>query len=209
MVREVQPSIGSRGKAPALGLHDDDFQQRRPLRGQITKREVRAVALHSLGLRRDSLVWDVGSGTGSVAIEAGLIAREGRVLAIERDPDSLLLLENNVARLSAGNVEVVPGEAPEVFPRLEDPDAVFIGGNGGKLNDILDQAALRLKPRGRIVLNIAALERAQQAYHRARELGLSPEMVMVHAARGKDMADGTVRLESLNPVFVVTGRRED
>ena len=209
MIKQSGPTINTPGQDRPLGLPDEAFEQRRPLKGQITKREVRAVALYSLGLRHDSLVWDVGSGTGSIAIEAGTVARDGKVLAIEREEQSLALLERNAARLGGGNIEVVAGEAPDVFQGLEDPDAVFIGGSGGKFEAILDQAARRLNPSGRIVLNIAVLERAHQAYHRLRDLGLSADLVMVQAARGKDMADGAVRLESLNPVFIVTGRRQD
>jgi precorrin-6Y C5,15-methyltransferase (decarboxylating) len=192
----------------ALGLPDDAFEQRRPLRGQITKREVRAVSLYSLGLRRDSVVWDIGSGTGSVALEAAFIAHRGRVYAIERDPESLPLLERNVARLSQGNVQVVPGEAPQALAELPDPDSVFVGGSGGRLGELLETVARRLKPQGRVVVNLAALERAQESYHRLRDLGLAAELVMVNAARGKEMGDGTVRLEALNPVFVVTGWRQ-
>ena len=209
MARQATSLSASLSGDRVLGLADDAFEQRRPLRGQITKREVRAVALYSLGLGHDSLVWDVGAGTGSISIEAGLIARDGRVLAIERDPETLPLLRRNVAQMGSGNVEVVVGEAPEVLEELESPDSVFIGGSGGKLEAILDLAAARLNPGGRIVMNLAVLERANWAYHRVRDLGLSRDLVMVQAARGKDMADGTVRLESLNPVFVVSGRRED
>ena len=165
--------------------------------------------MYSLGLGHDSLVWDVGAGHRVHLHRSRVDRQDGRVLAIERDPETLPLLRRNVAQLSSGNVEVVVGEAPEVLEELENPDSVFIGGSGGKLEAILDLAAARLRPGGRIVMNLAVLERANWAYHRVRELGLSGDLVMVQAARGKDMADGTVRLESLNPVFVVSGRRED
>jgi precorrin-6B C5,15-methyltransferase / cobalt-precorrin-6B C5,C15-methyltransferase len=186
-----------------LGLHDDAFEQRRPLRGQITKREVRAVSLYSLGLRHDSIVWDIGAGTGSVSVEAALIAAQGEVYAIERDESSIELLRRNVGRIGSANVHVVAGEAPVALSDLPDPDSVFIGGSGGQLVNILDTVARRLKPAGRIVANLAALERAQEAYHRLKERGLSTEIVMVNAAQGKELKDGTVRLESLNPVFIV------
>jgi precorrin-6Y C5,15-methyltransferase (decarboxylating) len=191
-----------------LGLPDEAFEQRRPLRGQITKREVRAVSLYSLGLRHDSVVWDIGAGTGSVSVEAALIAVQGEVYAVERDESSIELLRRNVERFGSANVRVIPGEAPLALSDLPDPDAVFVGGSGGQLADILDAAARRLKPGGRIVVNLAALERAQEAYHRLKERGLATEMVMVNAARSKELADGTVRLESLNPVFIVTAQRK-
>ena len=192
----------------ALGLPDDAFEQRRPLRGQITKREVRAVSLYSLGLTSNSVVWDIGAGTGSVSLEAALITYQGTVYAVERDEESLPLLRRNVDKWGSGNVQVVVGEAPEALETIADPDAVFVGGSGGRLTEILELAVRRLKPGGRIVVNLAALERTHEVYHLLKGIGFSTEMVMVNSARGKEMADGTVRLESLNPVFVVTACRE-
>ena len=200
-----EPSVGA---ARALGLPDTAFEQRRPLRGQITKREVRALSLYSLGLRPNSVVWDIGAGTGSVAVEAALIAHQGAVYAIERDEHSLSLLRHNVARWGSANVHIVPGEAPGALESLIDPDSVFVGGSGGRLADILSAVGCRLQPQGRIVVNLAALERTQEACRLFKGLGFATELAMVSAARGKEMADGTTRLESLNPVFVVTAWRE-
>ncbi len=191
-----------------LGLPDDAFEQRTPLKGQITKREVRALALYSLGLRPGSLVWDIGAGTGSISVEAGLISHQGSVYAIERDPESLPLLEQNIARWGGSNVQIVVGEAPQILADLPDPDSVFIGGSGGNLDAIIDESAGRLKPGGHLVINLAVLERTQSAFHRFKALGLSAELVMIQAARGKEMPGDTVRLESLNPVFVLTGIRK-
>lgn len=196
------------GRRP-LGLADDAFEQRKPLRGQITKREVRAVSLYSLGLRLDSIVWDIGACTGSVAIEAGLIAAQGSVYAIERDPSSLDLLARNIRRHGCQNVNIIAGEAPLVLQDLPGPDSVFIGGSGGHLAEILECVAGRLKSGGRLVVNLAALERTQEVYHRIKEMGMAAELVMVNAARGREMKDGSVRLESLNPVFVVSASRKE
>lgn len=192
----------------ALGLPDDAFEQRRPLRGQITKREVRSVSLYSLGLRPDSVVWDIGAGTGSIAVEASIIAREGTVYAVERDEESLPLLRANVEQWASKNVQIVSGEAPVALEGLANPDAVFVGGSGGHLAEILDVAIKRLRAGGRIVVNLAALERTNEVYQRFKSSGLVADLVMVNSSRGKEMPDGTVRLEALNPVFVVTARRE-
>ena len=192
----------------AFGLPDDAFEQRRPLQGQITKREVRAVSLYSLGLRPGSVVWDIGAGTGSISVEASIIAREGTVYAVERDEESLPLLRRNVEQWGSKNVHIIAGEAPDALVELPDPDAVFVGGSGGSLAEILDVAIKRLRAGGRIVVNLAALERTNEVYQRFKSSGFVADMVMVNSSRGKDMPDGTVRLEALNPVFVVTARRE-
>ncbi|NQW23541.1 MAG: precorrin-6Y C5,15-methyltransferase (decarboxylating) subunit CbiT [SAR202 cluster bacterium] len=201
MVKDL-PNLGR-----SLGLPDDAFEQRRPNKGQITKREVRAVSLYSLGLRHDSVVWDIGAGTGSVSVEAALIANRGQVYAIERDTDSLPLLEANVSRWGSENIHIVSGEAPSALEGLPSPDSVFVGGSGGNLSEILEYAASRLNPEGTVVVNLAVLDRTQEAYRLLKKLGLTTELTQVSSARGKEMADGAVRLESLNPVFVVSARR--
>lgn len=192
----------------AWGLRDEDFEQRRPLRGQITKREVRAYSLYCLGLRPDSIVWDIGAGTGSISVEAGVIAHQGRVFAIERDEASVSLLRENVARYGVGNVEVVTGAAPQELTRLPDPDSVFLGGSGGYLPDILVQCASRLRRGGSIVANFATLERTNETYQWFQEQGFIVEISMINAARSRPMPDGTIRLEALNPVFVVSASRQ-
>ncbi len=90
---------------------------------------------------------------------------------------------------------------------MPDPDSVFIGGSGCNLPAILELVGRRLKPGGRVVANLAVLERSHEVYHQLQQLGFPTELVMVNAARGKELRDGTVRLESLNPVFVVSGAR--
>ena len=198
---------GSEVLGRSLGLADEAFQQRRPLRGQITKREVRAVTLYSLGLRADSVVWDIGAGTGSVSVEAALIAYRGSAYAIERDESSTELLRDNVDRWGSSNVRIVIGEAPSVLADLPDPDSVFVGGSGGQLTEILDTVCHRLKPGGRIVVNLAVLERTNQVYQHFKGLGFVPEITMINAARGRELRDGTVRLEAMNPVFIIVASR--
>ncbi len=198
----------SAGKDRPWGLWDEAFEQRRPHRGQITKREVRAVSLYCLGLRRDSIIWDVGAGTGSISVEAAIVAGQGRVYAIEGDPASRPLLERNIARYSPGNVTVVAGSAPESFRELPDPDSVFIGGSGGNLVGILESVNARLKSGGRVVANFATLERTSETYRWFQQRGFVAEINSINAARSRELPDGSVRLEALNPVFVVTAWRD-
>ena len=193
----------------ALGLPDDAFAQRRPLRGLITKSEVRAVSLYKLGLRRDSIVWDVGAGSGSVALEAAVIASEGTVYAVERDLVCVEMLQDNVARLGPANVVVVEGEAPDALDALPAPDCVFVGGGGKGLAGILERVAARLNASGRIVVNLASVERVTQAQSCLESVGIDVELAMISSSRGKALPDGTMRLAAENPVFIVTGINMD
>lgn len=200
-------AAGAWDGARPFGLADDAFEQRRPARGQITKWEVRAVSLYALGLKPDGIVWDIGAGTGSVAVEAARIAHRGTVYAVDRDADSAGLLRRNTARYGAGRVAVVTGAAPEALAELPDPDAVFIGGGGGAIADIVRAVIGRLRPAGRLAANFAAPERANTTYRILQEAEMSPELTMVTASRGRELPDGALRLEAMNPVFVVWGRK--
>lgn len=206
----VAPTVlvdGDQGRERPLGLADDAFEQRRPVRGQITKSEVRAVSLYALGLRPDSVVWDIGAGTGSVAVEAARIAYRGAVYAVDKDADSAGLLESNVARYGDGRVNITIGPAPEALGELPDPDAVFIGGGGTAMPQIIAAVVDRLRPGGRVVANFAAMERANAAYQAMKRASMSPQLTMVAASRGRELPDETLRLEAMNPVFVVWGQK--
>ncbi len=191
----------------ALGLPDDAFAQKRPLRGLITKSEVRAVSLYKLGLRRNSVVWDVGAGSGSVALEAAVIASKGVVYAVERDAECVEMLCHNVAQLGPDNVIVVNGEAPDALSELPAPQCVFVGGSGGRLPEILECAAYRMPEYGRIVVNLAAIERVAHAQGCLESLGFDVELTMISASRGRALPDGTMRLAAENPVFIIMGSR--
>lgn len=190
------------------GRPDDAFEMRYPLRGQITKSEVRAVSLHALRLRADSVVWDVGAGSGAVAVEAARLAHRGCVYAVDKDGDNAHILQSNVARFGAGRVEVVIGSAPDALVGLPAPDAVFIGGGGAALPAILECVIGRLRGGGRVVANFAVMERAGAAYQLLQDAGLAPAMTLLSAARGRPLPDGALRLESLNPVFIVWGQQQ-
>jgi precorrin-6B C5,15-methyltransferase / cobalt-precorrin-6B C5,C15-methyltransferase len=162
--------------------------------GLVTKGEVRAVALGKLALPEVGIVWDVGAGSGSVAIEIAALAPKLRVLAVERGHDDAARVSGNAGRHGV-SVEVVCGNAPEVLERLPDPDRVFVGGGGIA---VLDAVLERLRHGGRVVATFAALDRAAEA---CRRLG---NLAEVSVARGEPLAGG-VRLRAENPVFIAWG----
>jgi precorrin-6Y C5,15-methyltransferase (decarboxylating) len=180
-------------------LHEDVFAKRMPKKGLITKREVRLLSLAALRLRPNSVMWDIGAGSGSVAIEAALLAPEGRVYAIEVDPEGVEICRQNVLTHGVDNVRVIEGRAPEALAGLEEPDAVFVGGSKGSMAEIIGVAMDRLRPGGRLVVNAVTLENAGEAYQTLRERGLTPEVMMVQISRGEPLARYT-RYEALNPI---------
>jgi precorrin-6Y C5,15-methyltransferase (decarboxylating) len=191
---------------PAISfLHEDSFAKPTPKKGLITKREVRLLSLARLGIRPNSVVWDIGAGSGSVSIEAALLAPEGRIYAIEIDPESVEICRENLRAHAVDNVEVIPARAPEVLDELETPDAVFVGGSKGSMHDIVEVALDRLAPGGRLVVNAITLENAAEAYQVLRSHGLMPEVTLIQISRGQPLTR-YVRYEALNPIqiFAIT-----
>lgn len=162
--------------------------------GLVTKAEVRAVVLGKLALPPAGVVWDVGAGSGSVAIEIAALAPGVRVMAVERGGEDVRRIEAN-ASAHGVTVDVVHGEAPGALDALPEPGRAFVGGGGIA---VLDAVLARLRPDGRVVATFAALDRAAAAYQRLGNLA------EVSIARGRPLAGG-VRLEAENPVFVVWG----
>ncbi|MCK9906307.1 precorrin-6Y C5,15-methyltransferase (decarboxylating) subunit CbiT, partial [Frankia sp. Cpl3] len=130
---------------------------RKPDKGLITKKEIRVLSLAQLQLKSDSIVWDIGTCTGAVAIEAAKIARDGQVYAIEKNADDLENCKENMQKFRT-DFSIVHGKAPDGLDQFADPDAIFIGGSGGEMQELLHICCSRLKPNGRIVLNAATIE---------------------------------------------------
>ncbi|WP_126425493.1 precorrin-6y C5,15-methyltransferase (decarboxylating) subunit CbiE [Brevibacillus marinus] len=189
-----------------LGIPDECFAQRKPDKGLITKQEVRVLSLAQLALTPTSVVWDIGTCTGSVAIEAARIAREGAVYAIEKNADDLANCRANMARFRA-DITLVHGKAPEGLEQFPDPDAIFIGGSGGELAELIRVCCRRLKPGGRIVLNAATIETLYQALAAFAASGFATSITQAQLARSKPILELT-RFEALNPVWIITARQK-
>jgi precorrin-6Y C5,15-methyltransferase (decarboxylating) len=140
---------------PLIGLPEQSLAHRA---GMITKREIRLLALSYLALQAGEVFWDVGAGSGSVALEAARLSSALRIFAIEKDENAFGHIVGNAKTLATPHVRPIHGEAPEAFAALPDPDAVFIGGSGGRLTDLIPAVAERLRPGGRVVMNCITLE---------------------------------------------------
>jgi precorrin-6B C5,15-methyltransferase / cobalt-precorrin-6B C5,C15-methyltransferase len=183
-------------------LHEDAFAKRMPKNGLITKREVRLLSLGALAIRPDAVVWDIGAGSGSVSIEAALLAPRGRIYAIEVDPEGVAICRDNVRTHGTDNVRVIEGRAPEALAGLETPDAVFVGGSKGSMEPIVEASLAALRPGGRLVVNAVTLENVAEAYAAFRSRSLDPEVTLVQISRGVPLARYQ-RYEALNPIHIL------
>jgi precorrin-6Y C5,15-methyltransferase (decarboxylating) len=171
-------------------------------RGLITKAEVRAAALSQLRLPREGVLWDVGAGSGSVAVEACLLAPGLRAYAVERTAEGRAHLAENRRRFRVAGLLPVPGAAPDVLADLPDPDAVFVGGSGGDIAGVLDACWRRLRPGGPLVVSAVLVETLAEALAWGRSAGVDPELTEVRAARSRLVA-GRHLLDPQNPVTLI------
>ncbi|MCS6767316.1 MAG: precorrin-6Y C5,15-methyltransferase (decarboxylating) subunit CbiT [Candidatus Nitrosocaldus sp.] len=188
------------------GIPDELFV--RDERVPITKEEVRVIALSKARLREGYRVIDVGSGTGSISIEASMqVGSTGMVYAIERDADALRLIRENVKRFGVTNVEIVEGDAMDVLGGMPEADAIFVGGAGGRMYDIVRLACTRLRSKGRIVIDTIMVESMSSALNAINDLGLvGVEVTQIMIAKGRRVSTGTM-LISRNPVLVISAER--
>lgn len=185
-----------------FGNPDELFMQSRPKRGLLTPAEVRAVALAELSIAPNSVVWDVGAGSGAVSVEAAMLASEGKVFAIEMDPEDQNLIRTNAERFRVKNLVPVLGRAPEAWGNLLAPDCIFVGGSGREISRIVDQAYGQLKSGGRLVANVGSIENLAAVHEVLRNHVPEVRVLMVNIARGVHQLE-RVRFAASNPTFLL------
>ena len=175
---EVVAASGARVIPRTAGLADALFEHD----GQITKREIRAVTLSALAPRRGELLWDIGAGAGSVAIEWMLADPSLRAVAVEARGDRASRIRRNAAAFGVPALDIVEDEAPAALANLAPPDAIFIGGGAGDAG-VLDTAVAALRPGGRLVVNAVTL--ATESLLLARHAALGGELIRIAVARAE------------------------
>ncbi|MEV7792275.1 precorrin-6y C5,15-methyltransferase (decarboxylating) subunit CbiE [Streptomyces sp. NPDC087512] len=195
----VRSVAGPRPGPAGWALDEAAFAHRDSM---ITKFEVRALALARLGPRPGDLVWDVGAGSGSVAVECARLG--AAVTAVEKTPDGAGRVRANAAAHGV-DVRVVHGTAPAALSGLDDPDAVFVGGGGRELPEIVSACARRA--RRTVVVAMAALDRVPAARESLLGAGLECDGVLLQSSRLAPLPGDVTRLAATNPVFLLWGVR--
>jgi precorrin-6Y C5,15-methyltransferase (decarboxylating) len=181
---EVEAAPAARVIAYSAGLDDKLYEHD----GQITKREVRAITLSSLAPLRGELLWDIGAGSGSVAIEWMLSHPSMRAVAIEAREDRAARILRNAAAFGVPGLEVIERQAPDALRGLAQPDAIFIGG-GASAPGVLDTAITALRPGGRLVVNAVTLE--TEALLVTRHAALAGTLARIEISRAEAMGGKT------------------
>jgi len=184
-----------------LGLTEDEIAHSR---GLITKDEVRAAILHHLRLPTEGVLWDIGAGSGSVAIEAARLCPDLAVYAIERQEEGQAHIVTNRRRFRLANLQLVGGAAPEALAKLPDPDRVFIGGSGGHLSAIVEEACQRLRVGGMVIASAVTPATRELAPRLLYQYGLRVVMVTITVCR-ESYPPSTGGPLSLNPITLIVG----
>lgn len=186
------------------GLLDEDFIREKV---PMTKEEVREVAVCKLHLKRDSVVYDIGAGSGSVSVEMARVASRGRVYAIEKKPDAVQLLKKNRQKFCTDNMEIVKGYAPEILESLPVPTHAFIGGSSGNLREICE-LLLKKNPKIRLVMTTITLETLTEALSVLKDLAVShQEIVQMSVSRSEEIGRYHM-MKGQNPIYIVSCQGE-
>lgn len=207
LLQETAPHALNLADLPILGLPDSYFLSFPDRPGLMTKREVRLLILGELALQPGQTIWDIGAGTGSVAVEIARLCPSSQVYAIEQTAIGVSLIQQNGQRFQVKNMIPIHGIAPDALNSLPAPDRIFIGGSSGKLSEILHLCDQRLHPQGTIVLALATLEHltlalqwlqnSQRWQHRLLQVQLSRSIPIA----------ALTRMNPLNPVTLLVMKR--
>lgn len=175
----------------------------------MSKREVRLLLISYLRLQPDSIVWDIGAGTGTIPIETALLCPQGRIFAIERDEEVANLIRKNCDRFGLDNVEVIEGNAPECLDNLSDrPHRVCIEG-GRQIKLILKEVWQRLLPTGRVVATAANLESLYAISEGFAELQVRNVEVVQSSVNRLETRGLNQTFAAINPIFILSGEKLD
>jgi len=181
-----------------IGIPDAEF-----IRGDVpmTKSEIRTLTVTKLKLKDDSVIYDVGAGTGSVSIEMARVAVNGKVYAIEMEEDAIELIRKNKMRFGTDNLEVICGKAPAALKKLPPPTHAFIGGSSGNLKKIL-KLLIEKNQNVRVVINSVTIETVAETIRCIKELGLKEiETLCVSVSRSRT-TENVHLMMAQNPIYI-------
>jgi cobalt-precorrin-6B (C15)-methyltransferase len=188
------------------GIPDEEFERTESV--PITKEEVRTIQISKARLDSGSTVFDIGCGSGSISVEAGLqIGKDGKVFAVDVDPNAIELTKKNLKKFQIDNVDVIQGNAKEKIQELPMANAIFIGGTGGDTKDIIELSQDKLQPGGRLVVGIILIETLFSVLSALENLKFtSIDITQITIGKSRKTSTGTMML-SRNPVTVISATK--
>jgi cobalt-precorrin-6B (C15)-methyltransferase len=189
------------------GIPDDLFERLPGI--PLSPRELRLLLVSYLRLKPNSVLWDIGAGTGTVSVEVGLLCPQGKIIAVERDEEVASLIQRNCDRFGVTNVEVIEGSAPECLADLPHvPDRICIEG-GRSIKAIIQAAWAKLPPEGRIVATAANLETLYQVSESFAELQVRNIEVVQSSVNRLEKRGLYQTFAAIDPIFILSGEKLD
>lgn len=189
------------------GIPDELFERLPGI--PLSKREVRLLIISHLRLKADSVLWDIGAGTGTIPVETGLLCPQGRIIAVERDEEVVSLIQRNCERFSVRNVDIIEGSAPECLKNLpQKPHRVCIEG-GRPIKGILQEVWRYLLPQGRVVVTAANLESLYAISESFSELQVRNIEIVQSAVNRLETRGPHQVFAAVNPIFILSGEKLD
>lgn len=182
-------------------LKDEDF-----IRGNcpMTKEEVRILSIAKMNIDSSSIVLDIGSGTGTITVQSSKAAKNGKIMAIEKDEEAYNVTTENIKKFKCDNVRIIKNEACSILDRLISDkikfDSIFIGGSNGKLEEIVLKANAVLKKGGTIVMNFIRIDNACRAIEVCKRLEYNTDISLVNISKNKGKS---LMLIANNPIYIV------
>ena len=188
------------------GIPDEEFERAEKV--PITKEEVRVIQISKSRLKPGQIVYDIGCGSGSISIEAGLqIESSGKILAVDYDENAIELTKKNMKKFDVSNISIIHGNAKEKIPELEAADTIFIGGTGGDTKEIVELSENKLKTGGRIVIGIILIETLYSVLQVLEKLQFeSVDITQVTISKSRKTSTGTMML-ARNPVTIISATK--
>lgn len=184
---------------------DDEFIKTDKVPGP-TKEEIRALVISKMRLNDEDVVVDIGCGTGGLSVE---FAKRARIVySVDQNPAAIKTTRLNLEKQGIENkVELIEEEGLAALDKIDDFTKIMIGGSGGNLDNIIEEAYIRLPVGGQIVITSIVLETATDSVHMLKDLGATPEVVNLSVSKGV-LLDRGVMMKALNPITIISARKE-
>ena len=174
----------------------------------MTKEDIRALSIWKMNLKEGAIVLDIGSGTGTITVQASKIARKGIIYAIEKDNEAIITTKNNLEKFKCNNVVLDEGEALDILKTYKDEnkrfDSIFIGGSGGNLEELISISNDLLQSEGTIVMNFITLDNAYKAIETIKKLNYQVDISQVNISKNRGES---YMMIANNPIYIVQGIR--
>lgn len=187
-------------------INDEEFLRRKV---PLTKKEIRILTISQLGIEKKDIVLDIGAGTGGLTIEASFAAPLGKVYAIEKNPDAVELIKENLEKFNVQNVEVLEGDVKDLLDDLKiSPDRIIIGGSGGNLEKIINWSEKNLAENGKIVANFITVENVAECLKLFKERLDDVEVTLASISKGQ-FAGNVTLMRAENPIYILSAKKRE